>query len=97
MTSSERLAGFVGPTLIALTVSETINLDIWKTNSAPVTYLNGLVLFVGGLAIIRAHNRWVRAWPIVITLVGGSVMALGLFRMFAPKAPQGARTSRHTS
>ena len=89
MTSSERLAGFVGPTLIALTVSETINLDIWKTNSAPVTYLNGTLLFVAGLAIVQAHNRWLRSWPVVITLVGWFVMGLGIFRMFAPRAQQG--------
>ena len=89
MTSSERLAGFVGPTLIALTVSETINLDIWKTDSAPVTYLNGTLLFVAGLAIVQAHNRWRRSWPVVITLVGWLAIAFGMFRMFVPKAQQG--------
>lgn len=70
-------------------MTEAINLDIWQTNSPPVTYLNGLLLFVGGLAIVRAHNRWLPAWPIVITLVGWSAIAFGLFRMFAPEAQQG--------
>jgi hypothetical protein len=89
MTTSRRIARLVGPTLIVLPVSEAINLDIWKTNSAPVTYLNGLVLFVAGLAIVQAHNRWLRSWPVVITLVGWFVMGLGIFRMFAPRAQQG--------
>jgi hypothetical protein len=89
MTTSRRIARLVGPTLIVLTVSETINLDIWKTNNPAVTYLNGTVFFVAGLAIVRAHNRWLRSWPVVITLVGWLAIALGLFRMFAPRAQQG--------
>jgi hypothetical protein len=97
LASSTRLAGLVGPTLIALTVTETINLDIWKTNVAPATYLNGVLLFAAGLALVRAHNRWVRAWPVLLTLLGWLGMAAGLFRMAAPKAQQGARTSRPTS
>jgi len=89
MTTSRRIARLVGPTLIVLTVSETINLDIWKTNSALVTYLNGTLLFVAGLAIVPAHNRWLRSWPVVITLVGWLAMGFGMFRMFAPRAEQG--------
>ena len=27
----------------------TVNLGIWKTNDPRVTYLNGLLLFIGGL------------------------------------------------
>jgi hypothetical protein len=89
MNSSKRIAALIGPTLIAMNISETINIDIWKTTSPPVTYLDGMVLFVGGLAVVRAHNRWLRAWPVVITLVGWGAIALGLFRMFAPQAQQG--------
>lgn len=89
MNSSKRIAALVGPTLIAMNISETINIDIWKTNIPAVTYLDGMVLFVGGLAVVRAHNRWLRAWPVVVTLVGWGAIALGLFRMFAPQAQQG--------
>jgi uncharacterized membrane protein HdeD (DUF308 family) len=93
MSPSKRIAGLVGPTLIALTVSETVNLDIWKTNDPRVTYLNGLLLFIGGLAIVHAHNVWVRRWPVLLTLVGWLAMAAGLFRMFAPKSPQGGENA----
>jgi prepilin signal peptidase PulO-like enzyme (type II secretory pathway) len=89
MSPSKRIAGLVGPPLIALTVSERVNLGIWKTNDPRVTYLNGLLLFIGGLAIVHAHNVWVYRWPVLLTLVGWLAMAAGLFRMFAPKAPQG--------
>ena len=93
MSTSKRIAGIVGPTLIAVTVSETINLGIWKTSLPQVTYLNGMVFFVAGLSIVRAHNRWLRGWPVVLTLVGWLAMAGGLFRMFAPQAPQGGENA----
>jgi hypothetical protein len=40
-------------------------------------------MFVAGLAIIRAHNRWPRDWTLLITLSGWFGLVLGLFRMFA--------------
>jgi hypothetical protein len=42
-------------------------------------------LFVAGLAVIRAHNLWIRGWPVLVTLVGWFVIFLCLFRMFAPE------------
>lgn len=91
--SSKRVAGLVGPALIVIAISETVNLDIWKTNDPRLTYLNGTFLFVGGLAIVRAHNVWVRAWPVLLTLVGWLAMAIGLFRMFAPRATVGGENA----
>ena len=49
----------------------------------PVVYLSGVLFFVAGLAIVRAHNVWVRAWPVLITVTGWFFLALGLGRMFA--------------
>ena len=69
MTNSKYIAGFIGPTLIALALSEALNLHIWAVNIAPVTYLNGTLLFIAGLSIIRAHNYWISGWPVIITLV----------------------------
>jgi hypothetical protein len=74
--SSKRLAGLVGPALAReLTISETVNLDIWKTNFPGLTYLKGTLLFVGGRAIVHAHKVWVRAWPVLLALVGWLAMA----------------------
>jgi hypothetical protein len=49
----------------------------------PVVYLSGVLMFVGGLAIVRAHNRWARDWTVLVTLSGWFFLILGLFRMFA--------------
>ncbi len=51
MTDSKRMAGLVGPTMIAIGVTEAINMDVFATQFAPVVYLNGAILFVAGLAI----------------------------------------------
>lgn len=93
MTSSKTIAQLVGPTLVAVTLSEALHLRIWATNIAPVTYLNGFVLFVAGLAIVRVHNRWRRGWPILVTLVGWGSLLGGLGRMLAPEARQGGENT----
>jgi hypothetical protein len=84
MMDAKQLAALIGPTIIAVTISETINSNIWLANTAAGVYLNGALLFVAGLSIIRSHNYWVQRWPVIITLTGWFAMLLGLFRMFAP-------------
>jgi hypothetical protein len=88
MTNSRHIAGLIGPTIIALTISEVVNFHIWASNIPPVTYLNGTLLLVAGLSIVRAHNRWTVGWPVMVTLVGWVAILGGLFRMFAPEAQQ---------
>lgn len=85
MTNSKNIAGLLGPSIIVITISETVNVHIWAGNTAAGVYLNGALLFIAGLAIIRAHNIWVRGWPVLVTLVGWFIMFLGLFRMFFPE------------
>ncbi len=87
-TDANRLAGLVGPTLIAVTASEALNYHIFESNIPAVTYFNGTVLFVAGLALARAYHRWTRGWQVLITLIGFGTMIGGLARMFAPEAQQ---------
>ena len=96
MTTSKRLAGLIGPTSIAIGTSEAINFRIWETNSAPLISLNGVLLFVAGLSIVRVHNRWTRGWPVMVTLVGWTAILGGLFRMFAPEAQKAGENAPTT-
>jgi hypothetical protein len=93
MASPRNVAALVGPAIVALTSSEALNYHIWATNLPPVTYLNGTVLFVVGVAILRAHDRWVLGWPVIVTLAGWFAVLGGLLRMFVPEASQVPRTS----
>lgn len=85
MANSKNIAGLLGPAIVVITASETVNMHIWAENTAAGVYLNGAVLFVAGLSIIRAHQVWVRGWPVLITLSGWFIVLLGLFRMFFPE------------
>ena len=96
MTDSKNIAGLLGPTLIALGTSEALNFRIWATNIAPLISLNGLLLFVAGLSIVRVHNRWTRGWPVIVTLVGWGFILVGLFRMFAPEVQQAGQNAPTT-
>ncbi len=88
MINSKQLAQIIGPTLSVMTVSEMINLSVWEINIPGLTFLNGVLLFVAGISIIRVHHCWVRNWSILITLMGWLATILGLFRMFFPTAKQ---------
>lgn len=88
MTDTKQLAGLIGPTMVALAVTEAMNMDIFTGQIAPVVYLNGAILFVAGLAIIRAHNLWAWRWPVIMTLIGWIALIAGLWRMALPDAPQ---------
>ncbi len=86
--TSLRIGSVLGPTLVAVTISEWINFDIWTENYPPLTYLNGMMLFAAGLGIIRFHSRWRPFWTLSITLAGWLMLAGGLLRLFFPTAPQ---------
>jgi hypothetical protein len=88
MMNSRELAKLVGPTIVVMTISEMINFQIWQVNIPSLTYLNGMLLFVAGISIIRVHNYWSRSWPVMITLVGWIGTFGGLFRIFFPQAKQ---------
>ena len=90
---SKQIGSVLGPTLLMVNISEVINLGIWEESLPPVTYLNGLMLFAAGLAIVRFHSRWRPLWTVSITLVGWLMMAGGLFRLYFPAAQQADATA----
>jgi hypothetical protein len=85
MSNSKQIAGFAGPIIVAMVVSEfpLVQPHLYDAQIPPVVYLSGVLMFVGGLAIVRAHNRWARDWTVLVTLSGWFFLVLGLFRMFA--------------
>src|SRR5262245_63265501 len=85
MPNSKRIAGLVGPTMIAMLVSEfpVVQPHLYDAQIPPVVYLSGVLMFVAGLAIVRIHNHWAPGWTVLVTLTGWFSLALGLFRMFA--------------
>jgi hypothetical protein len=96
MTEPRRIAGLLGPTIVALILSENalVNPHLYDLQIPPVVYLSGTLLFIAGLSIVRAHNRWTGGWPVLVTVTGWFAILLGLFRMFSPGLyAQGAQSS----
>lgn len=85
MANSRQIAGLLGPALSAVLISEfpLVQPHLYDAQIPPVVYLSGTLFFVAGLAIVRAHNLWVRAWPVLVTATGWFFLVLGLVRMFA--------------
>jgi hypothetical protein len=90
MTTSKTIAGLVGPTLVAMAVAMLMNLGslpvlTGEISREPVLILvSGVLLFVAGLAIVRAHNRWAAEWPVLVTVLGWLAVFGGLVRMLFP-------------
>ena len=99
MRNSKQIAGLAGPTIVAMLVSEfpLVQPHLYDAQIAPVVYLSGVLLFVGGLAIVRAHNRWTRDWTVLVTLSGWFFFVLGLFRMFAASLYQRSAANAGTT
>jgi len=98
MPNSKRIGGILGPTIVAMLLSEfpLVQPHLYDAQTPPVVYLSGVLMFVGGLAIVRAHNHWATDWTVLITLSGWFFLVLGLFRMFAASLYQRGSASANT-
>jgi hypothetical protein len=87
---SRRIAGLLGPTIIVMILSEfpLVQPRLYDAQIPPVVYLSGVLMFVAGLAIVRAHNRWRADWTVLVTVSGWLALTLGAVRMFAASAYQ---------
>ncbi len=85
MDNSRRIAGLLGPSMIVTVVSEfpLVQPHLYDEQIPPVVYLSGILMFVAGLAIVRAHDDWRADWTVLVTLAGWGLIALGLVRAFA--------------
>ncbi|MDX8355307.1 hypothetical protein [Cognatiyoonia sp. IB215182] len=88
MDTSVRIAAVLGPTLVLVTTSESLNLRVWHDVHPTVVYLNGLLFLIGGLIIVTSHSFWRPDFTALVTLSGWLLIVAGTFRMFFPTAQQ---------
>jgi hypothetical protein len=90
VTTSKTIAGLIGPTLVALAAAMLLNFRSFPalaeqiSRDAGLIFLSGILLFVAGLAIVRAHNIWAGGWPVLVTVLGWLGVLGGLFRVLFP-------------
>lgn len=90
MSSSIIIARLLGPLMLASAAAILVNrkgiqkaADTGARNPAFV-YLDGVLGFVAGLAIVEFHNLWMASWQTIITVVGWAMLVSGAARMLAP-------------
>lgn len=89
--SSIIIARLLGPLLLASAASILINrkgiqkIAQNEARNPSVIYLDGIMMFLGGLAVVEFHNIWVASWQTIITVVGWLLVAGGVVRMLAPQ------------
>lgn len=88
MTNSSKIAGMLGPLLVAMIATENplVNPNLYDEQIPPLVYLSGTLMFLGGFCIVRIHNQWRRDWTVVVTVMGWAAMVVGFMRMLAPHA-----------
>lgn len=72
---------------MAMSITEYLNLNIWASGIPAITYLNGTLLFIAGLSLVRLHQIW-KEWPIIISIISWLLLSAGLLRMTFPHAKQ---------
>lgn len=86
---SKTIAGLMGPTLLAIGIASLLNLGSFPVMAEQIShdialiFVSGVLLFVAGLAIVRAHNVWT-GWPVLVTVLGWLAIIGGLIRLFFP-------------
>ena len=84
------IAGLIGPTLVSIAAAMLLNFDSFPALAEQVSrdpaliFVSGILLFVAGLAILRAHNIWAGGWPVLVTVLGWLALLGGLVRMLFP-------------
>ena len=89
MTTSKTIAGLIGPVFIAVAAA-MLNFgsfpalaEQFSRNSALI-FVTGILLFVAGIATVRAHNIWAGGWPVLVTVLGWLAIVVGLARILFP-------------
>src|SRR3981189_934522 len=88
--TSKMIAALIGPTLAAISASMLLNFRSFPQLAEQISrdpgliFLSGILLFVAGLAIVRAHNSWAGGWPVLVTVLGWVAVLGGLARMLFP-------------
>jgi len=89
MDAAHIIASLLGPVMLAIAVSEAVNLRIWSDQPSPQhVQLNGMILFAVGLAVLRFHAGWRADWTALVTLTGWLLLIGGAARMMFPAAKQ---------
>ena len=91
METSIWIAKLLGPAVLAVSIPMIVSQQFLRElareflKNTALIFLSGVLVMVGGLAIVNAHNRWNTDWTLLITLFGWAMIIGGAFRIVAPR------------
>jgi hypothetical protein len=94
MQRSIYLARLIGPPLLVAGIGVLFNGEVFRALyeqfviSPALLYLSGVIALPVGIAILLAHNLWVRDWRVIVTVFGWLTVIGGVVRMVAPQIAQ---------
>ena len=94
MTTSQFIAGLIGPLFMAIAAFMVVRRDTFlefakaAARVRPLIFFAGAIVLVSGLAIVQVHNLWVADWRVIITLIGWLGVLGGIVRIFLPEFAQ---------
>jgi len=97
MATSIYLAKLMGPVFLAVGLGLLLNAKTYRKlaeeflASTALIYLSGVLLMLGGVALVLAHNVWTLDWPLLITLLGWLGVIGGAGRIIVPQGLQEIR------
>lgn len=90
MQTSIFIARLIGPVMIVAGLSVLLNRRGFRSMaedflaSRGLMFLGGLMVMLGGLAIVLTHNVWVANWRVIVTLFGWLMVIAGAIRIIEP-------------
>lgn len=84
------ISKFLGPIILALSISMIINpKHLQETTKRfladrPLVLISGVLAMTAGLSIVNTHNVWIMGWPLIITLFGWGLIIGGASRIILP-------------
>jgi hypothetical protein len=90
MQTSIFIARLIGPVMITAGLAVLLNRQSFDAlageflASRALMFLGGLMVMLGGLAIILTHNVWTSDWRVIVTLFGWLLIAAGAIRIIEP-------------
>jgi uncharacterized membrane protein len=98
MATSRYIARLMGPLLLIIGIGMVMGMltegDGYSSllkefiASRALIFITGMLAMVAGLAIVNAHNVWVRDWRVVITVLGWLFILRGFMNLVFPETVQ---------
>ena len=98
MTTSRYIARLMGPVMLIIGIGMAAGMLMEGETyssllkefiaSRALIFITGILALTAGLAIVNAHNLWVRDWRVMVTILGWLLVLRGVMLLVFPAAVQ---------